>query len=96
MKQINKLKPDTESTANKDEAKRTLLEDSTFLDDEKLGAVSGGYGADDLLNKNPQCKCSGEPVDMTFIGTDSTEHFSKYQCPLCNKTRVIFGKRIRS
>ena len=92
MKPINKLKQNAESTTNNEEAKKTQTEAGTLLDDEKLGAVSGGECEVVCMVIGEQyCKCSGKPVKMDLIGRDSSGRISCYKCPLCGAEEHVYG-----
>lgn len=91
MKPISKLKQDAELTTNKEDEKKALSKAGTLLDDEKLGAVSGGEcEVVRMVIGKQYCKCTGEPVEMVLIGTDSSGRISYYKCPMCGAQEKVF------
>ena len=91
MRLNGKLKQDVEAATNKAEAKKTLSDAGTLLNDKELGTVSGGCGVVNRIIGDPQCDCSGEYVDMVKIGSDSTGRITYWQCPLCGKEESVYG-----
>ena len=59
--------------------------------DEELNLANGGCGTVNMIIGDPQCNCSGEPVDMVVTGTDSSGRIKYYQCPLCGASESVYG-----
>ncbi|MBR6477453.1 MAG: hypothetical protein IKS85_03300 [Lachnospiraceae bacterium] len=58
--------------------------------DEELNLANGGCGTVNMIIGDPQCNCSGEPVDMVEIGTDPSGRIIYYQCSLCGASESVY------